>query len=972
MRLVLCTLVFCVLTSLLCGQSSHDARSSETTGSSPVVFLDGDILQGPAPHFGLYPLGICLDVAGVVHSVPTLYVADLYDGLTFLYDATDLTLLETIPSPAGVSVVSGITTDGVFLYCVADETLYRTAMDGTGLVTLGPLALPGGGLAGDACLDDNGDLWVVDITADQYSRHSTADGAYLGDVFPSPSGIDAFGTGIAFRSDCNFFEVPHGALTAGQVTTLSVTTNAGLPLDSTSVAPLGAFVSGVATATPSPTFGVYSLFVVEAATGSLLEVEGLDPCPVPQTDCHANPSESAIFSYSAPAATFPATPGLLVSSVLPTTFSTMTLTGVSAAIEDVDCLVDISHTFVGDLDVTLESPTGISIQLHDSAGTSANDLIATFDQDGRPNGAPFGVGDTMRPSGPGALSDYVGTDGNGIWTLAVTDNFDGEDGTLNSWELRTPSGLPIPDDNPSGIVATLTVDSLDSIADLDASLDLIHADPSQLRVELTSPSGTTVVLHDQSGSGTDLVERYDDDPLLGGANDGFGTTFPAGPGTLADFDGEPVAGDWTLTVQDLAPGEEGSLRGWDLLVCPAACAPPFGLTCDSDCQTGDVTLTWLNPVTYTTIDVLRDGIVIATLPGDATTHVDTVASGLYQYELVGSCDPGATSTTCSTIHAPYSGETHLIYAGERPAGAIDSVGAVRAALQANGESPLVITDLTSDCYQGFPTTGVVWVLLGTFPDSRVLTVDEGQQLADWAAAGAAVYIEGADVWGFDDPTPFAQYDGIEDTTALDGDDSFENMIGLAHADLDLSDLTAAYQQDQLTSSDFTDQLLPTGATPGQTTDLPAGSAGLIWQDETALYGTGVYFQAADPNGRVIAQSWEFGGYAGDSDDLAARYLNVLAPVDPSAQFRRGDANDDGSVQISDAVFLLSYLFIPGSDDPPCFSAADPNDDGSVQISDAVYLLSYLFVPSSPPPPAPFPDCGVEGTPDGLLCDLSGC
>ncbi|MCA8961943.1 MAG: hypothetical protein KDC38_15565, partial [Planctomycetes bacterium] len=52
----------------------------------------------------------------------------------------------------------------------------------------------------------------------------------------------------------------------------------------------------------------------------------------------------------------------------------------------------------------------------------------------------------------------------------------------------------------------------------------------------------------------------------------------------------------------------------------------------------------------------------------------------------------------------------------------------------------------------------------------------------------------------------------------------------------------------------------------------------------------------------------------------------------------------------------------------CPDRGDTNDDGAMDISDAVYLLSALFVPGSPTPPAPYPDEGDDPTPDSLTPD----
>jgi len=55
----------------------------------------------------------------------------------------------------------------------------------------------------------------------------------------------------------------------------------------------------------------------------------------------------------------------------------------------------------------------------------------------------------------------------------------------------------------------------------------------------------------------------------------------------------------------------------------------------------------------------------------------------------------------------------------------------------------------------------------------------------------------------------------------------------------------------------------------------------------------------------------------------------------------GDANHSGDVDISDAVYLIAYIF-SGGPAPNPLSAGDANCDGSVDISDAVYLIAYIF------------------------------
>jgi len=85
-------------------------------------------------------------------------------------------------------------------------------------------------------------------------------------------------------------------------------------------------------------------------------------------------------------------------------------------------------------------------------------------------------------------------------------------------------------------------------------------------------------------------------------------------------------------------------------------------------------------------------------------------------------------------------------------------------------------------------------------------------------------------------------------------------------------------------------------------------------------------------------------------------------------FFRGDFNNDGSRDLSDAIGGLNYLFVTGVE-PGCLAAADSNDDGVLDVSDPTYLLAYQF--TGGPPPAGGMGCSVDETEDNLSCDDNG-
>lgn len=68
---------------------------------------------------------------------------------------------------------------------------------------------------------------------------------------------------------------------------------------------------------------------------------------------------------------------------------------------------------------------------------------------------------------------------------------------------------------------------------------------------------------------------------------------------------------------------------------------------------------------------------------------------------------------------------------------------------------------------------------------------------------------------------------------------------------------------------------------------------------------------------------------------------ALAAGGSSPAFLPGDASGDRSVDLSDVLYLLNYLYKNGPA-PVSARAADANNSGSLDVGDAIYLLNYLF------------------------------
>lgn len=78
-------------------------------------------------------------------------------------------------------------------------------------------------------------------------------------------------------------------------------------------------------------------------------------------------------------------------------------------------------------------------------------------------------------------------------------------------------------------------------------------------------------------------------------------------------------------------------------------------------------------------------------------------------------------------------------------------------------------------------------------------------------------------------------------------------------------------------------------------------------------------------------------------------------------FLRGDANGDGSRNLSDVLAILVYLFMNGPP-PPCREVADVIQNGEVDLGDALAILFYLFAEGAPPEPDGARCSGAPGGP----------
>jgi hypothetical protein len=142
-----------------------------------------------------------------------------------------------------------------------------------------------------------------------------------------------------------------------------------------------------------------------------------------------------------------------------------------------------------------------------------------------------------------------------------------------------------------------------------------------------------------------------------------------------------------------------------------------------------------------------------------------------------------------------------------------------------------------------------------------------------------------------------------------------------------------------------------------------------------------FCDGADGRGKVPIKNL----ISAENASRAPALMNCELCVQAEPTFHRGDCNFSNmgsmSVDIADAAASISFLFGEGTwkFTPPCLDACDCNDDGRVDLADAMCILRFLFQ-FGDFPPAPGPGFDMQGrdvprgedpTEDKLGCEAGG-
>ena len=203
-------------------------------------------------------------------------------------------------------------------------------------------------------------------------------------------------------------------------------------------------------------------------------------------------------------------------------------------IENIDVIVDLPHTFRGDMNLTLTSPSGTRSILAEKHGDGGNNF----------NNWRFGT------------VHHWGEDSRGEWSLSLEDQGNGDSGTLNDWELiiygtqmvLDSDGDNLTDINETDIYGT-DPDDIDTDDDtLDDGLEVLvyGTDPLSKDTDMDGlDDGVEVLIN-----GTDPLDSDTDDDLL---SDGDEVNIYGTNPLVFDADADGDGYYWFQDCNDLDP-----------------------------------------------------------------------------------------------------------------------------------------------------------------------------------------------------------------------------------------------------------------------------------------------------------------------------------------------------------------------------------------------------------------------------------
>jgi subtilisin-like proprotein convertase family protein len=186
---------------------------------------------------------------------------------------------------------------------------------------------------------------------------------------------------------------------------------------------------------------------LSACTDYVLQVSSTSPNCYTEVDDNGGSYYGFETSGSAPVVADATDTPVSIPDNNPTGASSMITVTSPYDVIDVDLLVNITHTYTGDLSLSLIGPDGTTVLLSGNHGGSGNDYTNTiFDDEAATaigsGSAPF-TG-TFQPDQPLAALD--GQPAAGVWTFKVVDSAGQDVGTIDDWQLQLTVNEPCDND----------------------------------------------------------------------------------------------------------------------------------------------------------------------------------------------------------------------------------------------------------------------------------------------------------------------------------------------------------------------------------------------------------------------------------------------------------------------------------------------------------------------------------------------
>ena len=391
-----------------------------------------------------------------------------------------------------------------------------------------------------------------------------------------------------------------------------------------------------------------------------------------------------------------------------------------------------------------------------------------------------------------------------------------------------------------------------------------------------------------------------------------------GDATSHTFD-LPGPGLREVCVIPVVNGVDGRTTCCDI-DCPTVPATPvIGLSClvglPPSCE---VVVEWMNTSDYSSLDVLVDGVLAQTLPGTAElATLNLPGSGEFEICVVGTtiCNE-VVPATCCTVECPFF--------------------------------PMPVVNLACDVELCSCDLIMTWTNPETnYDELRIL--ENGLLIASLPGDATTFQLPGLAVGA-------AEYCVVPVRDTLTGE-----------ATCCMVDCLAPPQPPA-----------PTNVVCN-VSDLGDCAATVTWQNggeyssiEVVVEGFPQFSQTLP--GDATTAMFSLPGVTG-SVEVCVNAVSIcgdaVAPacctVQCQPEFVRGDCNVDGIVNVADPIKITRMLF-QGLPESTCLDACDHNDDGFVDISDVVFLVTYIFSEGDLPP-SPFFACGFDPTDDAVGCNL---